>query len=221
MAVRSAGSTEQVSSEPEPARSDAHRIVVIGASAGGLAALLTVLGQLPKSYPLPVVIAQHLHNTDGGRFAEHLDDSLAIRVVQARDKERIAAGHAYVAPADYHLLLERDGTLALSVDPKVNWSRPSIDVLLESAARAWGDAVIGVILSGASTDGAVGMRCIREHGGFCVAQDPDTAESPLMPRAAIEAARVENVLAPVGIGALLLQLTEACPKGSVRGEVVK
>ena len=204
-----------------PVRCGSHRVVVIGASAGGLEALLTVLGRLPADYPLPIVIAQHLHKTDGGRFSEHLNSSLVLQVVQAGDKMCIVAGHAYVAPADYHVLIEREGTLALSVDPKVTWSRPSIDVLFESAARAFGDAVVGVILTGASSDGAFGLRLIREHGGLCIAQDPGSADSTAMPRAAIEAAPVEIVLEPEQIGALLLRLTKDSPRGSARGEVTE
>jgi two-component system chemotaxis response regulator CheB len=116
-----------------------------------------------------------------------------------------------VAPADYHLLVERDGTLALSVDPKVNWARPSIDVLFESAARAWADAVVAVILSGANDDGARGMKTIRALGGLCIAQDPDTAESPVMPRAAIALACIEHVVTPDEIGELLVGIGQAGP----------
>jgi two-component system chemotaxis response regulator CheB len=188
--------------------------VVVGGSAGGLSALLAVLEPIPADFPLPILVALHLHKTDGGRFAEHLAARAAIAVSEACDKEVIEPAHLYVAPADYHLLVERGGSIALSIDPKVNWSRPSIDVTFESAARAWADAVIGVILSGANDDGARGMKVIADLGGACIAQDPDTADSPVMPRSAIELARIETVLPPAGIGELLLRLGRA---GVTRG----
>jgi two-component system chemotaxis response regulator CheB len=190
----------------DAARITAHAAVVVGASAGGLESLLAILAPLPADFPLPVLVAQHLHRTDEGRFAEHLASRVAIAVTEAHDKQPIEPAHVYVAPADYHLLVERGGTLALTVDPRVNWSRPSIDVLFESAARAFGDALVGVILSGANDDGARGMQLIRELGGLCVAQDPQTAESPVMPRAAIELAGIETVLPPERIGRLLREL---------------
>lgn len=184
-----------------------YRAVVIGASAGGLTALLELMGALPAAFALPMLLAQHLHRSDGGRFAAYLDGQVALKVREASDKERLEPGHLFTAPANYHLLVEPDGaTLALSTDPKVNWARPSIDVLFESAARAFGDALIAVILSGASDDGARGMAVIQELGGRCVAQDPATAESPLMPRAAIDRAGIETALPPAEIGALLGEL---------------
>jgi len=186
---------------------DDRRAVVIGGSAGGMAALLQILEPLPNDHRLIVLVAHHLHKDDGGRFANHLDSHLAMSVEEAYDKAEPERGRAYVAPADYHLLVEADGTLALSVDPKIRWARPSIDVLFESAARAWSEALVGVILSGANDDGARGMKEIRKFGGLCIAQDPETAESPTMPRAAIEAAEITNILAPPEIGEALVELS--------------
>lgn len=182
------------------------RAVVVGGSAGGLTALLAVLAPIPRDFQLPVLVVQHLHKSDGGRFAKHLAARVPIAVSEVHDKEVIQPAHVYVAPADYHLLVERDGSVALSVDPKVNWARPSIDVLFESAARVWADALIGVILSGANDDGARGMKLIQQLGGLCIAQDPASAEIPVMPRAAIDLARIEHVLSPTEIGGLLLRL---------------
>jgi two-component system chemotaxis response regulator CheB len=190
----------------------AYRAVVIGGSAGGMEALLEVLSRVPASFPLPLIVAQHLHKSDGGRFAEHLGSRVPLAVSEARDKQAIAGGHLYVAPADYHLLVERNGTLALSVDARVNWARPAIDVLFESAARAFAEAVVAVILSGANDDGARGMKLVRALGGFCIAQDPDSAESPLMPRAAIALAAIEHVLRPAEIGEMLGQIGETVAK---------
>lgn len=189
------------------ARTRAFRGVVVGASAGGLKALVALLGRLPGEFPMPVLVAQHLHPTDGGDFADYLASQLTLPVTVAIDKEMPAPSHVYVAPANYHLLVERGGTLALSVDPKVNWSRPSIDVLFDSAARAWADATIGVILSGANADGAQGMKLIREVGGKPIAQDPTTADCPYMPQAAIECAQIDCVLPPAEIGEMLVALS--------------
>ena len=200
----STGTRQPLQQAPPMAR--AFRAVLVGGSAGGTNALLTLLSRLPDGFGLPLIVAHHLHKTDGGGFAEHLASRLSLPVGEALDKQPLEPGHVHVAPADYHLLVEREGTLALSVDPRVNWARPSIDVLFESAARAWADAVVAVILSGANDDGARGMKLIRELGGLCIAQAPETAESPVMPRAAIALARIEHVLVPDEIGALLAEL---------------
>ena len=182
------------------------RAVVLGGSAGSLSALIDILKQLPQDYPLPLVVVVHLHSSDGGGLARYLDDALALRVVEAEDKTSPAPGHVYVCSANYHLLMERDGTLSLSVDERVNWSRPSIDVLFESAARAWDERLHAVILSGANDDGAEGMKLIRELGGVCIAQAPDTTTFPTMPEAAIRRAGIETVLPPREIGAALAAL---------------
>lgn len=112
----------------------------------------------------------------------------------------------YTAPANYHMLVERDGSIGLSVDERVNLSRPSIDVLFESAALAWGEAVVAVILSGANADGAEGMRAVKAAGGFTIAQDPASAEHPVMPQTAIDAGAVDEVLRVEEIGRLLAKL---------------
>ena len=175
----------------------------MGASAGGFDAISSVLSALPSDFALSVLVVQHLHPSDDGSFAQHLARITPLRVVEPCDKERIDRGCVYAAPANYHMLVERNGTIALSVDEKVNWSRPSIDALFESAAWAWGEATVAVILSGASTDGAKGMCAVKKAGGLNVAQDPASAEYPLMPKAAIDAAGIETVLAPREIGELL------------------
>ena len=182
------------------------RIVAMGASAGGLQALTVILGELAADFALPILLVQHLHVTDDGRFASHLGGTTRLTVVDARDKEPILSGHVYVAPANYHMLVERDETIALTVDEMVNHSRPSIDVLFESAAHVFGSRLIAVILSGASHDGAQGMCTVRALGGLAIAQDPASAEHPVMPQAAITAAGVETVLPPHGIAQKLSEL---------------
>ena len=194
-----------MSSELSIPRSD-FRAVVMGGSAGGFAALAVILSALPSDFDLPVLVVQHLDPSDDGSFARHLAHATRLTVVEPCDKERIEGGSVYVAPANYHMLVERDGVIALSVTEKVNWSRPSIDVLFESAARAFGESVIAVILSGASADGAKGMLEVREARGFTIAQDPTRAEISLMPQSAIDAGGVGEVLGLMEIGQRLIEL---------------
>jgi two-component system chemotaxis response regulator CheB len=179
----------------------------MGASAGGLQALAIILGGLESDFTLPILVVQHLHATDDGRFAAHLGDLTTLEVVEPCDKEPIVAGQVYVAPANYHMLVETDETIALSIDERVNHSRPSIDVLFESAAHVFGARLIAVILSGASHDGALGMCAVNAHGGLAIAQDPEGAEHPVMPRAAIQAAGIQTVLPPRGIAERLSELS--------------
>lgn len=170
------------------------RLIALGASAGGLKALTALLGSLPGDFPLPLVLVQHLHPEDDGRLAAHLDTLTPLRVVTPCDKEPLLPGHVYVAPANYHMLVERHGGIALTVDEKICHSRPSIDVLFDSAAHAFGPGLIAVLLTGANSDGAQGMRAVRELGGWGIAQDPEEAEYPIMPQAAIRAAGLQTVL---------------------------
>ena len=134
-----------------------------------------------------MLVVQHLHASDDGSFARHLARMTRLVVVEPCDKERIKSGHLYTAPANYHLLVEKDNRISLSVDEKVNWSRPSIDVLFMSAARAWQAGVIAVILSGANADGAQGILAVKKVGGVTIAQAPVSAATPVMPQAAIDA----------------------------------
>lgn len=160
-------------------------LVAIGASWGGLHAIRTVLEGLPRELPAAVVVAQHRSGGDDV-LADLLARTSALPVRDADDKDALEPGRVLVAPAGYHLLVE-DGSVALSTDAPVAFSRPSIDVLLQSAAEARGDRVVGVILTGANADGAEGLAAIRRHGGLAIVQDPETAERPEMPRAALRA----------------------------------
>ena len=149
-------------------------LVVIGCSWGGMRAVKVILDALPKRFGAAVVIAQHRSATSTGGLAGIIGQGTALPVTDAEDKEALVRGHVYLAPPDYHLLVER-GTLALSVDERVQYSRPSIDVLFESAADAYGRRVVGVILTGANDDGAAGLLAIRRAGGFTMLQDPADA----------------------------------------------
>lgn len=180
--------------------------VVIGGSAGGFEALEAICVQLPAYFAPPIIVVQHLHASDTGQFAEHLGMSVPLPVVDARDKMVIERTHIYVAPANYHLLIENATTLALSIDAPVHCSRPAIDVLFQSAARIWGADLIAVLLSGASVDGTEGLRAVKEAGGHTLVQDPDSAVATIMPAWAIESAVADEVLAPAAIGARLVRL---------------
>ena len=171
-----------------------YEAVVVGGSAGGTEALIELLRNMPGDFALPILVVRHISPDDNGGFASHLAGYTDRCVVLPRDKEPVRPGCVYTAPANYHMLVERDGTIALSVDPKVNWSRPSIDVLFESAALCWGPALVAVILSGANDDGTRGLREVRNMGGLTLAQDPACAKYPTMPAAAIDAGVVDDVL---------------------------
>jgi two-component system chemotaxis response regulator CheB len=168
--------------------------VVVGASAGGFAALANLLPFFEKEFPLPIIIAQHLYPESTNFMAQSLNINCAIDVKEADEKEKLQAGTAYIAPANYHLLIECDRTLSLTIDSKVNFSRPSIDVLFESAVDVYGSALIGVLLTGANSDGAQGLRLIKEAGGKTIVQDPATAEVETMPMAAIKLFKVDYIL---------------------------
>ena len=183
-----------------------YRGIVIGGSAGGTVALDALLAGLAPSFGLPLLVVQHLHATDGGAFVRHLERVARLRVAEVVDKCPVEPGCIYAAPADYHMLVERNDTISLSIDGRVNWSRPSIDVLFESAAMAWGCSAVAVILSGANSDGANGIQAIHRAGGFTIAQDPRTAEVPTMPRAAIDTGAIDEILGPGQMAAALIRL---------------
>lgn len=169
-----------------PTNNALKKIVVMGASAGGFAAFGKVLSALPGSFDAPIVITQHQEPSANDFFSHYLNDTCQLTVKEAVGGEPLLVGHVYVSPPNYHVLVERDATLTLSADEPVNFSRPSIDVLFESAADSFGERVIGILMTGASKDGAAGLKRIKEKKGLTIAQDPDSAESPFMPRSAIE-----------------------------------
>jgi two-component system chemotaxis response regulator CheB len=174
-------------------------------STGGPSALIEVLSRLPGTFPIPIVIVQHMPQTFTRFLAERLNQHTPLTVVEAEDKMPIESGTVYLAPADYHLLVEY-GEFDLSVDAAVAFSRPSIDVMFESAADAYREHLIGVVLTGANADGARGAQRIKQRGGLVIVQDPATAEAPSMPRAAIEQATVDRILPLERIGPYLIEL---------------
>ena len=193
------------------------RAVVIGASAGGLEALSSVLGALPADFPVPVIVVQHQAPHARSQLGPILASRCRLRVSSADEKDVPQPGVIYLAPPNYHLLIELDGSLSLSVDERVNFSRPAIDVTFESAADCYGPDLIGVVLTGASSDGAAGLRKIKRAGGIAIVQDPRTAYASTMPEAAKAAAK-PDIVAPLSeIGACLVRLcvddqTTAAPR---------
>ena len=171
-----------------------YEAVVIGVSKGGMAALKMILSAMPQDLSIPVIIVQHQAPSEGSNLAQLLNSMVAIEVREAQLGEIVAAGSVYLSVAGYHLLIEKDKTFSLSVDPPVNFSRPSIDVLFESAADAYGDKLVGIVLTGANADGSQGLKRIAKNGGLTVVQDPETAEASAMPEAAIAATDVNHVL---------------------------
>lgn len=168
--------------------------IVIGGSAGAVSALTTILPAVPGSLGCPVFVVLHLPPARESLLVNLLAARCAVAVKEAEDKEIPQAGTVYVAPPDYHLLLEAGPMLALSVDEPVLFSRPSIDVLFESAADVYRNRLLAIVLSGASEDGAAGLAAVRQAGGMAIVQDPATAPSPLMPQAARLRSGTEHVL---------------------------
>ena len=172
-----------------------YELIVIGTSLGGLDALRTILTELPKRFPVPIAVVQHRDKDSDETFVRILQIKCNLIVNEAHDKDILRSGFVYLAPADYHLLVE-DDHLCLTIDPPVQFSRPSIDVLFESAARAKKERLIGIILTGANSDGAQGLAAVKARGGYALVQDPKTAEASGMPEAAIAACRVDQVAPP-------------------------
>jgi two-component system chemotaxis response regulator CheB len=191
--------------------SPAYAAVAIGVSTGGLRALEAILPPLPEDFPLPLFIVQHIDREAGAGLAQLLDARCALEVKEADDRDEIVPGTVYLAPANYHLLVEDRQCLALSVDAPVNFARPSIDVLFESAADVFGPHLIGVVLTGANADGAEGLRQVKARGGLAIVQDPADAEAAQMPRAALAATDVDHVVPLARIAALLVELAGASP----------
>ena len=183
----------------------AYELVVIGTSYGGLQALSVLLEGVPVDFPAAVVIVQHRSKDSDDTLANLLQERSRLPLREAEDKEAIEPGTVYLAPPDYHTLVE-DRAFSLSVDAPVVFSRPSIDVLFETAADAYGPRAIGVVLTGANADGAAGLRHVKRRGGYAIAQDPSTAAGPAMPRAAIAAVDVDAVLPIEAIAGRLVQL---------------
>jgi two-component system, chemotaxis family, protein-glutamate methylesterase/glutaminase len=185
------------------------RAIVVGASAGGYEALNRVLAGLSPRLRTPLIVVLHIAASDNSSVAESFGRSCPLPVVEAGGRTRVMPGHVHVAPPGYHLLVEHGERFALSVDERVRYSRPSIDVLFESAADVWRAAVAGVVLTGANDDGAQGLATIRSHGGIGIVQAPDDAEVSIMPAAALKLAGADHVVTLGELAPLLNRLSGA------------
>ena len=170
-----------------------YSVVAIGTSWGGLAALTTLLGGLPADFGIPIVVVQHRSNDSERLLSQLLQDATDLRVCEIEDKDELTAGTVHLAPANDHVLIE-EGYVSLTIEEPVRFSRPSIDVMLSSAADTYRAAAIGVVLTGANEDGARGLAEIVKRGGLALVQDPKTAEIPIMPVAAIRAVPTAEVM---------------------------
>jgi len=182
------------------------KAVVIGASAGGVDALMEILPGLPASFGLPLVVVLHLPESRHSQLAEIFGQRTSLQAREAADKETLTPGTLYFAPSGYHLLVETDHSLSLSCEGHVHFSRPSIDVLMESAADAYGPGLAGILLTGANSDGARGLDKIGRQGGLSVVQDPAEARMPAMPEAAIRLRQPDLILDLKSIHSLLLEM---------------
>lgn len=180
--------------------------VVIGASAGGVNALLEILPALPKSTPFPVVVVLHVMKGRQNQLAEVFQQRLAVRVLEAADKDELQPGTLYFAPAGYHLSVEEGGVLSLSQEEPVHFARPAIDITMASAADVYGPQLAGILLTGANQDGAAGLAAIGAAGGLTVVQDPAEAQVAVMPNEAIRLRQPDLVLTLQEIRSLLLKL---------------
>jgi two-component system chemotaxis response regulator CheB len=180
--------------------------VVIGASAGGVSALLELLPGLPAGAPLPIVVVVHMMQGRHSQLAEVFAQRMAMAVEEAQDKQPVAAGTVYFAPSGYHLSVESERCFSLSCEPPHNFSRPAIDFIMASAADVYGAALVGILLTGANNDGAAGLAAIGKAGGLTVVQDPAEAQVDVMPRAAIRARAPDLVLPLQDIRSLLALL---------------
>jgi two-component system chemotaxis response regulator CheB len=183
------------------------RLIVIGTSMGGLTALEEVLSRLPENFQTPVVVVLHRSVDSTGGLVQLLRRHSRVRVKEPLDKEPILPGHVYIAPPDYHLMVD-ESSFALSTDAPELYARPSIDVLFETAAEAYGAGVVAVVMTGASSDGARGAAKVKAAGGMVIVQNPQTAESPLMPQAALRATATDRVLDLAEIGSCLSDICE-------------
>lgn len=181
-------------------------LVAIGASSGGLEAMITLLQHLPAAYGLPMVFVLHQRANRESGVPDMLGRYTHLSVQEPEDKQCIDSGCLYVAPPNYHLLIEREKSFSLSLDAPVNYSRPSIDILLESASIAYGAQLIACILSGANQDGSAGAQAVKQRGGRVYVQSPETASMPVMPVAAANSVKTDGAFSPARLAQQLMRL---------------
>jgi two-component system, chemotaxis family, protein-glutamate methylesterase/glutaminase len=174
-------------------RSNFYKAVVIGGSAGSFPVITKLLNDLRSDFHLPIILCLHRlkHVREG--FDDVLNMKSRIHVMEPDDKTKLRAGHIYLAPANYHILIENTHNISLNIDAPVMFSRPSIDVLFESAANIFKDKLVGIILSGANSDGAHGIKMVKHFGGLTVVQDPEEASISAMPLAALDICKIDYI----------------------------
>ncbi len=203
--------TEKLPDQDSPPASDKDfDIVALAASAGGLKAIRELLSHLPADFPAAIVVVQHLSPDYRSMMAEILERSTPLQTKQAEEGDRIECSMVHIAPPDHHLLVNGDGTLSLSHSELVHFVRPSADLLFESVAASYGERAIAVVLTGTGSDGDMGVQAIKSTGGLVIAQDPENAEFPGMPRTAIDTGCVDLVLPLDEIPDRLLDLVDPC-----------
>lgn len=185
---------------------DSFEAAVIGGSAGSVPVLREMIACLPASHPLAIIVLVHLHRSGGAFLPEQLGRDARVPVIPVIDKATIEPGTVYVCPANYHTLVERTRTFALSTEPPESYARPSVDVLFESASSVYRDRLVGVILSGGGIDGARGAKALVERGGMLLCQDPSTASAPSMPEAASPHAEPSRRMTPDALAALFAEV---------------
>lgn len=181
----------------------AYRILLIGGSAGSLEVVLPLIESLKESFYLPIIIVVHRKTDSDGFLSQLLSKRSGMTVKEAEDKEQIQNRTIYIAPADYHLLIEKDHSLSLDFSEKIHYSRPSIDATFETAAEAYGTGAIGILLSGANDDGMEGIKAIQKAGGLTIVQDPSSAMVSYMPDKAIQFVKIDHVLTQTAMTALI------------------
>lgn len=181
------------------------KAIVIGSSAGGLNALKTIFSALNDTFSIPIIVVQHISPHSDNYITTYLNKICKIRVKEAEEKESIDSGTIYFASPNFHILIEEDLTFSLSTEERVNFARPSIDVLFETAVYAYGSGLVGIILTGANNDGTQGIKLINQYNGITIVQNPKTAEVKTMPTCAIAATKVDYILSLKEIGKLLVK----------------
>lgn len=182
------------------------KAIVIGLSAGGFEVIKKVVTSLPKDYSIPLIVVQHIGDFSRSEWVEMFNQRSQVHVKEAEEKEEIIGGNVYLAPPNYHLLVEVDRTFTLTIDERVNHARPAIDVLFETAADAYGSFLVGIVGTGGNADGARGLLRIKELGGITIVQDPDTSEVNTMPISAIKIASPQYILSVDQIIQFILEL---------------
>ena len=183
-----------------------YEAIVIGVSSGGMIALKFIFSTLPADFSIPIIVVQHMSARSDNEWIKLLNNKSNLIIKEADEKEKIETGNVYFTPANYHLLIEKDRTFSLTIDEPVNFARPSIDVLFETAAEAYKSRLIGIVLTGSNNDGAKGIKRIKEYGGLAIIQDPETAESSTMPASAIAVIQPDYILSLEKIIELLIKI---------------